>query len=226
MKLPQAPLRTGYITFAGGLDTETPAIATTPGSVQDSINVYQGARGGYVVTKGYESFDGRPAPHLAVYSTLTVDDGSAFTVGQTVTTATASGVIVAIADDSLHLAKVSGTFASGDTLLVGGVATGTATADIVAGFGETGALTEYYGALAADAYRADIAAPPGAGASLGGFEFDGVVYTFRNDAGGLSAKMWKSTSSGWSQVGLGRELAFTSGGTTEPLKGQTVTGSR
>ena len=124
MKLPQAPLRTGYITFAGGLDTETPAIATSPGSVQDSINVYQGARGGYVVTKGYERFDGRPAPHLAVYSTLTVDDGAAFTVGQIVTTATASGVIVAIADDSLHLTKVSGTFASGDTLLVGGVATG------------------------------------------------------------------------------------------------------
>ena len=103
MKLPQAPLRTGYITFAGGLDTETPAIATSPGSVQDSINVYQGARGGYVVTRGCERVDGRPAPHLAVYSTLTVDDGSAFTVGQTVTTATASGVIVAIADDSLHL---------------------------------------------------------------------------------------------------------------------------
>jgi hypothetical protein len=225
MKLPQAPLRTGYITFAGGLDTETPAIATSPGSVQDSINVYQGARGGYVVTRGYERFDGRPAPHLAIYSTLTVDDGSAFTVGQTVTTATASGVIVAIADDSLHLAKVSGTFASGDTLLVGGVATGTATADIVAGFGEKGALTEYYGALAADAYRADIAAPPGAGASRGGFEFDGVVYTFRNAADGLSAKMWKSTSSGWSQVSLGREITFTSGGTTEPLEGQTVTGA-
>ena len=224
-KLPQAPLRTGYITFAGGLDTETPAIATTPGSVQDSINVYQGARGGYVVTRGHERFNGRPAPHLSVYSTLAVNDGSAFTVGQTVTTATASGVIIAIAGDSLHLTKVSGTFATGDALLVGGVATGTAAADIVAGFGETAALTAHYGALAADVYRADIAAPAGAGASLGGFEFDGVVYTFRNAADGLSAKMWKSTSSGWSQVSLGREIAFTSGGPTEPLEGQTITGA-
>lgn len=226
MKLPQAPLRTGYITFAGGLDTETPAIATAPGSVQDSSNVYQGARGGYVVTNGCERFDGRTAPHTATYYLLTVAySGAAVSVGNTLTTATASGVIVAISGENVYLTKVSGTFAASDALLVGGVAVGTATADMVAGYGETDQLTAYYGALAADVYRDDIVAPPGSGATLGGFEFNASVYTFRNAADGLSAKLWKSSSSGWVQVNLGREVAFTSGGTTEPLEGQTITGA-
>ena len=73
MKLPQAPLRTGYITFAGGLDTgETPAIRHLAGEVQD---LHQCTRGGGTWglrryhPKGYEGFDNRPAPHLAVYST-------------------------------------------------------------------------------------------------------------------------------------------------------------
>lgn len=226
MKLPQAPLRTGYITFAGGLDTETPAIATSPGSVQDSSNVYQGARGGYVVTKGCERFDGRKAPHTATYYLLTVAySGAEVSVGNTLTTATASGVIIAIVGENVYLTKVSGTFADADDLLVGGVSVGTATADMVAGYGETDQLTAYYGALAADVYRADIAAPPGAGATLGGFDFNGTVYVFRNAADGLSANLWKSSSSGWAQVNLGREVAFTGGGTTEPLETQTLTGA-
>lgn len=226
MKLPQAPLRTGYITFAGGLDTETPAIATAPGSVQDSSNVYQGARGGYVVTKGCERFDGRTAPHTATYYLLTVAYlGAVVSVGDTLTTATASGVIIAISGENIYLTKVSGTFADADNLLVGGVSVGTATSDMVAGRGATDQLTAYYGALAADVYRADIAAPPGSGATLGGVEFNGTVYTFRNAADGLSAKLWKSSASGWVQVSLGREVAFTSGGPTEPIEGQTVTGA-
>ena len=100
MKLPQVPLRTGYIEFSGGMDTETPAIATRPGSVEDSCNVYQGARGGYVVTKGCERFDGRTAPHTATYYLLTMAySGAAVSVGDTLTTATASGVIIAISGD-------------------------------------------------------------------------------------------------------------------------------
>ena len=226
MKLPQAPLRTGYITFAGGLDTETPAIATAPGSVQDSSNVYQGARGGYVVTKGCERFDGRTAPHTATCYLLTVAySGAAVSVGNTLTTATASGVIIAIWGENVYLTKVSGTFADADDLLVGGVSVGTATADMVAGYGEADQLTAYYGALAADVYRADIAAPPGAGATLGGFDFNGAVYVFRNAADGLSANLWKSSSAGWVQVNLGREVAFTSGGPAQPLEAQTLTGA-
>lgn len=226
MKLPQAPLRTGYIEFSGGLDTETPAIATRPGSVEDSCNVYQGARGGYVVTKGCERFDGRTAPHTATYYLLTMAcSGAAVSVGDTLTTATASGVIIAINGENVYLTKVSGTFADADNLLVGGVSAGTATSDMIAGRGATDQLTAYYGALAADVYRTDIAAPTGSGATLGGFEFNGTVYVFRNAVDGLSANLWKSSASGWTQVSLGREVAFTSGGPTEPVEGQTVTGA-
>ena len=230
MKLPQAPLRTGYVTFDGGLDTETPPMSTEPGTVLQSQNVYRGVRGGYVTTKGYERVDGRPAPHLATYSMLLVTEATTAAVGDTITeVGGASGKVVAVVNDdagkTLVLTKVVDSFATGDELLVGGVAVGEAAADMIGGGAETAQLDAYYQHLAAEAYRTDIAAPPGSGASLGGFYYKDTLYTFRNTADGLSAKLYKATSGGWSQVDLGREVAFTSGGTTEPTEGQTITGA-
>jgi hypothetical protein len=51
------------------------------------------------------------------------------------------------------------------------------------------------------------------------------VYAWRNNAGGTAAVMHKSTAAGWVAVALGRELAFTSGGTTEIAVGNTITGA-
>lgn len=111
MKLPQAPLRTGYVTFDGGLDTETPPMSTKPGTVLQSQNVYRGVRGGYVTTKGYERVDGRPAPHLATYSMLLVTEATTAAVGDTITeVGGASGKVVAVVNDdagkTLVLTKV------------------------------------------------------------------------------------------------------------------------
>jgi hypothetical protein len=44
------------------------------------------------------------------------------------------------------------------------------------------------------------AVPPGEGAILGGFTFDGDQYTFRNDVGGAAASLYKSSASGWTKV--------------------------
>ena len=81
-----------------------------------------------------------------------------------------------------------------------------------------------YTNLAADVYRALITAVPGSGSILGVWQFDDVVYAFRNVADGLSAAMYKSSTSGWQLVALGRELSYTSGGTYVISVGDTITG--
>lgn len=57
-----------------------------------------------------------------------------------------------------------------------------------------------------EAARALIQAVPGEGDILGVWLFNGVVYAFRNATGGASAKMYKSTGSGWSEVTTGVTL--------------------
>ena len=56
------------------------------------------------------------------------------------------------------------------------------------------------------ARRALILPVPGEGRILGVVQYKGVVYAWRNDTGGASAKMWESTSSGWSEVVTGFTL--------------------
>lgn len=131
--IPQVQLKTAYIPFAGGLDTETPTIAVEPGKLVDAINVYQGVNGGYITMPGYTKFDGRVDNAVAV-------------------------------------------------------------------------------------------APTGTGSTLGGIFWKDKVYTFRTAANGLSAKMFVSSTSGWAEVALGRELAFTSGGTYIPADGDVIVG--
>jgi len=64
----------------------------------------------------------------------------------------------------------------------------------------------------------------GEGATLGGFIYGNTVYAFRNVVGSASAKMWKSTGGGWTEVDLGKTIDFTSG-STEIEVGSTIVGA-
>jgi len=56
--------------------------------------------------------------------------------------------------------------------------------------------------------RSKIDVVPGEGSVLGVWVFNGDVYGFRNKSGGATAGMYKSTSTGWSEVDLGTALNF------------------
>lgn len=124
---------------------------------------------------------------------------------------------------TLVLTKITGTFSAG-TIKVGGVSVGTCTGAQSINGASTAKLRAQYTNLAADVYRALITAVPGSGSILGVWMYNDVVYAFRNTADGLSAAMYKSTTSGWSLVPLGRELSYTSGGTYNIAVGDTITG--
>jgi len=72
--------------------------------------------------------------------------------------------------------------------------------------------------------RSIINIVPGEGSVLGVWVYQGDIYAFRNKTGGATAGMYKSSSSGWTEVDLGEALDF-DGTTTsgEPTPGDTGT---
>jgi len=223
--LAQAKPRPALIAFNGGLDEETPPLSVPSGFLRYGRNVECDVLGGYGSVKGYERCDGRTAPSAATAVVLDITLTGTISVGDTVTDATSGATAVVIAvPDSTHIVvtKVAvSTFASGHVLNVGGNPQATTTSS--AHGASTALLRAQYKNLAADEYRDDIAAPTGSGSSLGGIKFGGVLYTWRNNAGGTAVDIWKSTSSGWSQVTLFNEISFTSGGATAPAEATTLT---
>jgi hypothetical protein len=222
--LPNVDVRTDYAKLVGGLDLVSPALSVRPGFALDAVNYEPGVFGGYKRIDGYERFDGRTSPSTGTYYYTTyTPTTTAPAVGDTLTQGAVTAVVAYVADGALALTKVAGgTLASGAYTGSGGGTFGMT--PLARGFadGYTDAVALN---AAADIYRADIAAVPGSGSVLGAWMYDGTVYAFRNNAGATAAVMHKSTASGWSAVSLGRELAFTSGGATEIVEGNTITGA-
>lgn len=216
-----------YWAFRGGMDQVTPSLSVDPGRCTNASNVEVGTNGGLTVTKGYERYSGKSRPSDAAYHILAATITGSYATGNTLTGATsaATGVIIAATSSYFVLTKVVGTYTSGESLTISAVQVATATDTNLAGSASTPALNATYRNLAADNYRADIAAVPGTGSVLGVWQYGGDVYAIRNNAGDTAAVMHKSTTSGWSAVSLGRELAFTSGGTYQIAVGNTITGA-
>lgn len=223
---PLPKVEQAFFALDGGLDLVTPAIVIKPGAALDAQNYEPSIYGGYRRTGEYERFDGRASPSAAGYWTLPLTITGVVAVGNTVTGATsaATGIVLRINAGELVLGRVSGTFIA-EVINVGASPIGTSS------FGATLSGTALisddadYTALAADDVRALIQKVPGSGPIRGVWLYNDVVYAFRDNAGGTAEALYKSTGSGWSLVALGRELAFTSGGTYQIVEGDTITGA-
>ena len=217
-----------FMPFKGGYDEITPPYSMPPGMLRDSENFEVGINGGYNRVQGYERFDGRAKPSDASYSIMNITISGSFSIGDTVTGATsgATAVVVDVVTTAtpnyLVITKVTGTFVA-ENIEVSASVEGSITEAPFANAATTPLLNATYKNLAADAYRSDITEVPGSGNILGVVNFNDVVYAFRNNPGGTAANIYKSTSSGWTQVTLFQELTFTSG-SVEPDEGDTITG--
>jgi hypothetical protein len=215
-----------FILFNGGYDTVTPPLALSSGCVRNAQNFEHDINGGYVTTTGHERADGQLKPSNAAYAVLTCVITGAVSTGDVLTddTAAAYGTVIALPSGLAVLTKITGTFATGN-IKVGVTVVGTCTGPQIVDGASTPSLHAQYKNLAADVYRALIQAVPGSGDILGVKLYNDVLYAFRNNVGGTAAAMYKSTASGWSLVAMGRELAFTSGGTYVMTEGDTITGA-
>lgn len=223
--LPIPTISVDYFPMAGGLDLERPALSIAPGELIDVINYEPMSYGGYRRINGIEVFNGKPSPSAANYWLMGVSISGTIAIGNTVTGVTSSktGVVLQINNSNeLVLTKVSGAFIVGETLNVSGTPQATTTTLAEPNSGASTALHAAYKNLAADNYRADISAVPGVGNILGIHQYNGTKYTFRTNAGGTAVDMYKSSSSGWTQVAFTKEISF-SAGTTQPADGATLT---
>lgn len=213
------------IQFNGGLDQETPPLQVKSGFCRLSQNYEANVNGGYDTHDGYESYDGRPSPSDAAYTYLECTSITGGAVGDTLTGAGgATGKIIVVTSTYFVVTKRNATaYVMGENLNVGAGTIAVASTIGVVGGAPTVLLNAQWLNLAADVYRADITAPTGSGSSLGGIRFGGVLYTFRNNAGGTATDIWKSTATGWSQITLYNEISFTEGAVAVPAEGATLT---
>jgi hypothetical protein len=209
------------IQLKGGYDLLTPTLSLASGAAREVINFEVSVNGGYTRIAGYERFDGQRSPSSAEYSVIFMDAVTNVSVGQTVTGPNGSGVVIAFNGTYIVYTKATGFFDVGDAITQGVNPVGTVTAEGTPVGPEDGAK---YLNLAADAYRADIDPVPGSGPVRGVVVFNGVLYAWRDTADGLSKKIYRSTSSGWSEVALGSELSFATG-SSEIFDGDIVVGA-
>lgn len=215
-----------FFAFNGGLDLVTPPVEMSNGSLRSASNVEIGINGGYARLGGYERYSGMAKPSAASYAILTCTITGTVALGDVLTdnAGTSFGTVIALPTGQAVLTRITGTFSTGN-IKVGGVTVGTCVGAEATGAASTPALNATHLNLAADVYRALIAAVPGSGSVLGVHQYGGNVYAFRNNAGGTAAVMHKQSAAGWVAVALGREVSFTSGGTYEVLAGDTITGA-
>lgn len=228
MKIPAVPIQTSYVKFAKGLDLISPVMSINPGMALSAMNYEPGIEGGYTRIDGFERYDGRSSPSAAVYYYLAYTLTGTVAVGNTITGATsgATGYVFTVATGYLLITKLTGTFVSGENITVGGTPQGTLTAAPILGGQRSGYDDAVALNAAADVYRSDILKVNGAARQIrGGHIYKGVNYVFQDNAAGTAGEMYKSTTSGWTLVALGRELAFTSGGTYVIAEGNTITGA-
>lgn len=202
-------MKIDYTPMEGGLDLDSSAMVVKPGRMLLCQNFEQiFGKQGYRKIDGYERVDGRPEPSKATYYVQAFDQGTAvINVGDTVTGASASGKVLAIdvtgawdgsAAGRLILGAVTGSFVDNEDILVG---TAKAKADGVSILGSIAeALHKTYLSLAIESKRSDIQKPAGEGAILGVAVYNKTVYCVRNNVGGATAQMWKSSPSGWASV--------------------------
>ena len=224
MPLQTPPVRYELIRLVGGLDQVTPTLSLPPGVARRAANFECSINGGYSRIGGYDRFDGRPAPSSALYTLVNVTFTGSVTDGIVLTGggSGATGTVIATTDESIVLTKVTGDFTVGEQLSDG--VDFVATVTEILGIEIDGLLDVTYRGLAADDYRDDIGAVPGSGPVRGVAFYNGVVYAWRNNAGGTALGLYKSTSSGWTQITFGKELAFTTG-TAEIAEGDTISGA-
>jgi hypothetical protein len=219
-----APVKYDVFKLQGGLDLITPTLSLPPGVAREAQNFEVSTTGGYSRIAGYERFDGRTSPDTALYTIVSLSAVAGVSVGNTIQNsgATVTGVVIAVVGNNVLYTKAVGTFSIGTTVYVG--ATPIGTVQTTTNFSPSSYDQAVYTAAASDVYRADIGVVPGSGAIRGVAFLGSTVYAWRNNVGNTAMAIYKSTSSGWTAVALGFELAFDSGTGTAIAEGNTVTG--
>lgn len=209
-------MKVEYTSMSGGLDLVSGSVGVQPGRVAEALNFEQVfGKVGYRRVDGYERFDGRPQPHLALYYVQEFDQGSAeIMVGDALVGATAQAEVLGVelssgswldgtASGLAYVVLIAGDWVAGQNILRGGLMVAKASAGTYRGRAQTSATHASYLEKAAQKRRLAIQKPTGSGPVRGLTIHDDEVFAVRDSVDGMSAAMWRATSSGWVAVRTG-----------------------
>lgn len=202
------------VVLQGGVDLISPPGQAAPGTLRFAINYEADFGGGYSRIGGFERFDGRPRPHLATYVILEAVSTFDITVGATVqgSESGAEGKVIWVSPDSTRIALTrllpGFSFEADEDILLSSTPRGTIAnpSPAIDPF-----LDNDIAYLAAEEYRQFIQKPPGAGPILGVATLNNQVYAWRNEADLSALRIYRATSSGWTQVDLNFRISFENG---------------
>lgn len=215
-------VRYEVIPLKGGLDLVTPTLSLKPGVARDAVNYEVSITGGYTRIVGYERYDGRPNPSEAVYSIIGVANASMLNVGDVISNLSGlvHGTVIVISGNSVVFTKSAGNFTLDEEIYVGGTLM-TTVSSMGGSVSVTNQIAAQYTYLAGQEYRKDIEAVPGTGPIRGVAYYKGVVYAWRDNAAGTALGLYKTSTSGWTLVPMGEEIAF-SNANTNVVEGTTL----
>ena len=236
---PSSSMRAKYFPFTGGEVLTDPALSQPAGTLLYGKNYEVYPEGGYRRIDGFERFDGKVKPSESLYWILEFNAGTTATVDTNVITgATSSATAELIADAVVEsgsyagndavgymaVALLTGTFTVGENIQVSASTVAVVkTAENALG-ATSDALDDTYTQAAIERARSKITVVPGSGAIRGVWVYNGVTYAFRNNAGGTATAMYKSSSTGWTLVDLGKYIKYNTG-SAAVSEGATITGA-
>ena len=209
---PSTSVRAKYFPLQGGENLTDAALSISPGNLIFGKNYEVYAEGGYRRIDGFERFDGRTKPSESSYYILDFKTGTVTLPDTTVITGATSGATAELVADAVlesgtyagsdaqgyyAVALLSGTFQVDENIQVSSATKSVVKAVTVESGADTDALESTYAQAAEERARGDIGAVPGSGNILGVWVYNGIVYAFRNNAGGTATAMYKSSSTGW-----------------------------
>lgn len=209
-------MKIDYTALTGGLDLVSGSIGVGAGRVASSVNFEQVfGKVGYRRIDGYERFDGQPQPHMATYYVQEFKQGSVqINPGDPITGTTAAATVLAVVLESgtwgagtaagvMYVVLTAGDWVTNQTINKGGSPAAIAASATFEGRAQTSTDHAAYLSQATEQRRALIQKVPGSGAVLGVGIYAGDVYAARNAADGLTASLWRSSTSGWVLVRSG-----------------------
>ena len=200
-----------YISLEGGLNLEVPPIEAKPGQCIEAYNFYESVKGGYTTLKGYERYDGLPAPSEATYYYILIDDWDLVTP-ESVNIADGQTLVIGTLTVTILTTEVSpdGT----QVIIIGGESVGAVPALPVAIGGspsvihvesyaagettwETGTKDTYL-AAAQSVRRTAVSVVPGTGDIRGVAQVNSEVIAWRDS--GSDVKAYKASASSWVEI--------------------------
>ncbi len=186
-----------HVKCSGGLNTESSISSLGNGEAVALLNTEVDVTGSYTTMAGIEKFDGRAEPNKVAYKMLKLSSVSDIALGATITASPSgwSGKVCGIDGNNVGVINTTGTATLSDT--IAGNAVLSLPSDSEA---STYALHRQFRAYAQDLLRALILPVPGVGDVRGVVIFKGEIYAFRDHSDNTTCRMYKATTSGWTEI--------------------------